>query len=245
MAWADLAAEVATEVALLPRVEAELAGHAAAATSAYRLSRPGPARTPACPGWPRSAAPAVTAIVGRAGPVPHRPTVPQSFTGLAPRAQRDRETDRKGQPMSKAGYRLLRTTLIRAADNARNHDPQLARIYYVQMVERGAEHLKALLRGRRAPGRTTPGRCSQRGMPYVICDTDGTPVDPATRPNRSSPNTGPCPREVRARRRSRKRTGSRAGKAPQQVLAGHDRSDTRRRRQTRRPSPRRILLATT
>jgi hypothetical protein len=45
--------------------------------------------------------------------------------------------------MSKAGNRLLRTTLIRAADHARRQDPQLAKIYYVQMVERGADHLKA------------------------------------------------------------------------------------------------------
>ena len=43
--------------------------------------------------------------------------------------------------MSKAGNRLLRTTLIRAADNARRVDPQLARIYHTQMVERGKDHL--------------------------------------------------------------------------------------------------------
>ena len=46
--------------------------------------------------------------------------------------------------MSKAGPRLLRTTLIRAAETARHLDPQLARLYYVQVVERGACHLKAL-----------------------------------------------------------------------------------------------------
>ena len=68
----------------------------------------------------------------------------KSYTGLAPRASETGNTDRKGQPMTKAGSRLLRTTLIRAADNARKQDPQLARIYYTQMVERGAEHLKAL-----------------------------------------------------------------------------------------------------
>jgi hypothetical protein len=43
--------------------------------------------------------------------------------------------------MSKAGNRLLRTTLVRAADNARRVDPQLAQIYYTQMVERDAEHV--------------------------------------------------------------------------------------------------------
>jgi hypothetical protein len=37
----------------------------------------------------------------------------------------------------------LRTTLIRAADWARKQDPQLARIYFVQMTERGKNHLAA------------------------------------------------------------------------------------------------------
>jgi hypothetical protein len=46
--------------------------------------------------------------------------------------------------MSKAGSRLLRSTLISAADHARKQDPQLAKIYHTQMVERGANHLKAL-----------------------------------------------------------------------------------------------------
>ena len=61
----------------------------------------------------------------------------RSFTGLAPRASETGESDRKGQPMSKAGSSLLRTTLVRAADHARKLDPQLARIYYLQMTERG------------------------------------------------------------------------------------------------------------
>jgi hypothetical protein len=39
---------------------------------------------------------------------------------------------------------LLRTTLVRAADTARKQDPQLARIYYTQMVERGKNHLGAV-----------------------------------------------------------------------------------------------------
>jgi hypothetical protein len=64
--------------------------------------------------------------------------------GSHPRASETGNTDRKGQPMSKAGSSLLRTTLIRAADDARRRDLQLARIYYTQMVERGADHLKAL-----------------------------------------------------------------------------------------------------
>ena len=45
--------------------------------------------------------------------------------------------------MTKAGPSLGRATMFRAADTARKPDPQLARIYYTQMTERGANHLKA------------------------------------------------------------------------------------------------------
>lgn len=38
--------------------------------------------------------------------------------------------------MTKAGSSLLRVTLVQAADHARKQDPQLAKIYYTQMVAR-------------------------------------------------------------------------------------------------------------
>jgi transposase len=225
MAWADLAAEVATEVALLAAARAELAGHAAARAEAYRFTDP--ARLAASlPGLAEVGAPTVTAIVGRAARFRTGRQF-RSFTGLAPRASETGQTDRKGQPMSKAGNRLLRTTLIRAADNARRQDPQLAKIYYVQMVERGADHLKACC--------VVAAHLAERlhavlvrGMPYVVCDTDGTPVDPTTAKQIIAAHWT-VPAAVRARRRSRK-TGptTRAGKAPQQVLTGHGRSDPRR-----------------
>jgi len=221
VAWTDLAAEVATEVRLLTAARAELAAHATARAQAYRFTDP--ARLAASlPGLAEVGAPAVTAIVGRAA---RFRTGRQfgSFTGLAPRASETGETDRKGQPMSKAGNRLLRTTLIRAADNARRQDPQLAKIYWVQMVERGADHLKACC--------VVAAHLAQRlhtvlvrEMPYVVCDTDATPVDPTTA-KRIIAEQWTVPHEVRARRRSRK---TQAGKAPQQVLTGHDRSDPRR-----------------
>ena len=225
MAWTDLAAEVATEVRLLAAVRAELAGHTAARAEAYRFTDP--ARLAATlPGLAEVGAPTVTAIVGRAARFRTGRQF-RSFTGLAPRASETGETDRKGQPMSKAGNRLLRTTLIRAADNARRQDPQLAKIYWVQMVERGADHLKACC--------VVAAHLAERlhavlvrAMPYVVCDTDGTPVDPATAKQLIAEHWT-VPREVRARRRSRKTTSTtRAGKVPQHVLTGHDRSDTQR-----------------
>ena len=61
-----------------------------------------------------------------------------------------------------------------------------------------------------------------RGMPYVICDTDGRPVTP-TEAKAIIADRWAIPAEVRARRRSRK-----MGKAPQQVLEAHVKSDARR-----------------
>lgn len=157
----------------------------------------------------------------------------KSFTGLTPRASETGNTDRRGQPMSKAGSSLLRTTLIRAADTARKQDPQLAKIYYTHIVDRGADHLKALCVVAAALAERA-WAVMRRAMPYVVCDTDGTQVSPE-QAKKIIAERWTVPPEVRARRRSTKTTNKiknlkvgRAGKAPQRVLAGQERSDPRR-----------------
>src|SRR6266540_2075561 len=132
VAFTDLAAEVHTEVRLLRATQAELAAHATQRESCYHWVDPlGLARS--LPGLAEIGGPALVATMGPASRFAAAGKF-RSFTGLAPRASETGDTDRKGQPISKAGNRLLRTTLIRAADNARRTDPQLARIYYLQMV---------------------------------------------------------------------------------------------------------------
>ena len=108
----------------------------------------------------------------------------------------------QGQPISKAGNRLLRTTLVRAADNARRQDPQLARLYYLQMVERGKDHLGAIC----VVAAHLAERAwvvMNRGRPYVVCDTDGTPVT-AAQAKAIIAHHWTVPEEVRRRRRSKK-----------------------------------------
>lgn len=217
IAYTDLAAEVATEIRLLRAVTAELATHAASREEAYRWADPGQlARS--LPGLAEVGGPAAAAGIGRPERFPSGPHF-KSYLGLAPKASETGDTDRKGQTISKAGSALLRTTFIRAADTARKQDPQLARIYYVQMVERGAPHLKALC--------VVAGHLAERfwavmhrGMPYVVCDTDGNPVAPE-QAKAIIAEQWTVTADVRTRRRSRKK---KAGKAPQQAPAGHARS---------------------
>jgi hypothetical protein len=228
VAFADLADEVATEVRLLRAVQAELAEHAAARETCYRWVDPLElARS--LPGVAEIGGPALAAAIG--DPTRFRTGKAfRSYTGLVPKASETGDTDRKGQPMSKAGSSLLRTTLIRAADNARHQEPQLARIYYVQMVERGKDHLGALcvVAANLAERFWT---VMNRGMPYVVCDIDGQPVDP-TQAKVIIAERWTVPAEVRARRRSKK-----AGKAPQTVHTGQPtRGDLPRPRSSAAPA---------
>jgi Transposase IS116/IS110/IS902 family len=169
----ELAAEVTTEVRLLGAIGAELAVHAAAREQYYRQVDPAQlARS--LPGFAEISGPVLVAVMGRPGRF-RDGTRFKSYAGLAPKASETGETDRKGQSMSKAGSSLLRATLFRAADTARRQDPQLARIYYVQMTERGATHLKAccVVAGHLAERAWT---VLNRATPYVICDNNGNPV---------------------------------------------------------------------
>jgi hypothetical protein len=218
VAFTDLAAEVATEVRLLRAVQAELAHHRAERESCYRWVDPtGLARS--LPGLAEVGGPALVAVMGDPTRFAKGKQF-RAFTGLTPRASETGDTDRKGQPMSKAGSSLLRTTMVRAADHARKQDPQLARIYYIQMVERGKDHLGALcvVAANLAERAWT---VMHRAMPYVICDTDSRPVT-TEEAKAIIAEHWTVPPEVRARRRNKK-----MGKAPQTVLDGQSKPNAR------------------
>ena len=153
----------------------------------------------------------------------------KSYPGLAPRASETGDTDRKGQPMSKAGPSLLRAVLFQAADAARRQDPQLARIYYLQMTERGATHLKAccVVAGHLAERAWT---VLHRGTPYAIFDNNGQPVT-SQQARQIIADKWTVPEDVRKRRRSRKM----AGKAPQTAATGPDRRGDPPRSRSSRP----------
>jgi transposase len=224
IAWQELAAEVATEVRLLAATQAELAAHATKREACYqRVDPAGLARS--LPGLATIGGPALVATMGPAQRFTNASKF-RSFTGLAPKASETGQTDRKGQPITKAGNKLLRTTLVRAADHARRQDPQLARSYWIQMVQRGKDHLGAtcVVAAHLAERAWT---VMDRGTPYVVCDTDGTPVTPA-QAKAIIAEHWTVPEQVRRQRRSRK------GKAPQQVLTGHAHGA---RSATRRPAP--------
>jgi transposase len=200
IAFTELAAEVTSEVRLLRATQAELAAHARQREACYRRVDPA-ALARSLPGLATIGGPALVATMGKASRFATAGKF-RSFTGLAPKASETGQVDRKGQPITKAGNKLLRTTLVRAADHARRQDPQLARIYWIQMVQRGKDHLGAtcVVAAHLAERAWT---VMDRGTPYVVCDTDGTPVTPA-QAKAIIAEHWTVPEQVRRQRRSRK-----------------------------------------
>lgn len=218
--FADLGAEIATQAKLIEVTAAERDRHARVREDAYQAVDPdGLART--LPGIATIGGPMVVAGLGRPGRFPNGHAF-KSYCGLAPKASETGDIDSKGQPISKAGATWLRDQFVVSANTARQLDPQLAAVYYTQMVHRGAHHQKALtvVAAKLAERLWT---VMERGSPYIICDVDGTPVDPA-QARAIIAERYTVPAEVRAQRRSRKNRG----KAP------HDAS----RRPTRGDLPR-------
>jgi transposase len=208
VASADLAAEIATEVRLVRALEHELVAHTAAREHAYAKVDPG-GLARSLPGISEIGGPALVAKLGDPARFRHGKQV-RAFTGLAPKASETGDTDRKGQSLSKAGPSLLRTTFVIAADTARKQDPQLARIYYVQMVERGKNHLGALC----VVAATLAERAwivMKRQTPYVVRDIDDRAVEPQEAAAIIAEHWT-VPTDVRARRRNKK-----TGKAPQAI----------------------------
>lgn len=224
----SLAAEMATEIRLIRTLEAERDRHAQQREDAYLEVDPDQlARS--LPGIAQIGGPMLVAVMGDADRFPNAAAF-KAYLGLTPKASETGETDRKGQPMSKAGNRRLRTQLMRSAETARHQDPQLAAIYYDQMVNKGAVHLKALcvVAARLAERAWT---VMHRRAAYELRDTDDTLIDVATA-KQIIAQRFTVPDDIRRQRRSKKK----GGRAPHQVLEGRATSQRPKRDNTRRPS---------
>ncbi len=68
----------------------------------------------------------------------------RGYSGMIPRQDDSGETSKKGLRITKDGPPRLRRCLYLAADSGRQWDPQLAGIYYNQMVHKGNCHTQAV-----------------------------------------------------------------------------------------------------
>lgn len=67
-----------------------------------------------------------------------------NWTGVVPGARQSADSEGKGLRMTKAGPAMMKRALYQAGDIARRYDPQLADLYYREMVHHGKTHLQAM-----------------------------------------------------------------------------------------------------
>lgn len=99
----------------------------------------------------------------------------RGWHGLVPDSRQSGHAESKGLRISRAGPGMIKKYAYLNADVARRHDPQIAAIYYDQMVKKGNHHNQAVCAcATRLLDRVLVVLREDR--PYELRDVDGTPV---------------------------------------------------------------------
>jgi transposase len=99
----------------------------------------------------------------------------RGWSGMVPQSKESAEVESKGLPINHAGPRLIKKYAFLDAEVARQWDPQVAALYYDQMVNKGKHHNQAIC------------ACATHLLdrvfvvlrdhkPYEVRDVDGQPV---------------------------------------------------------------------
>jgi len=124
------------------------------------------------------------------------------FTGAIPKQDDSGETNKKGLPLTQEGPSRFRRDLYLAADVARQWDPQLAKIYYEEMVNKGHCHTQAVWAV--IPNLLNRILCIlKQNRPYELRDTEGNPVS-AKDAKQIIEQKFIVPEEIRQRTRSKR-----------------------------------------
>jgi transposase len=129
-----------------------------------------------------------------------------NYCGIVPGANQSSDSEAKGLRMTKAGPPIMRWALFQAGGIGRAHDPQLACVYYREMVHNGKNHMQAM--------GAVMSHLSARVLavlredkPYVLRDIDGRPVS-HDEARKIILGKYQVPESIRRERRRRKTPGS-------------------------------------
>jgi len=140
--FADLQDEISRELRLMEMEEAEAETIAKRLEQLYRELHPSNnLRT--IPGIGRHTAPIFLAIVGDPSRF-HSQSSFANYCGVVPGAKESADTEVKGLNMTKAGPAIMKWALFQAGQIGRHYDPQMAWLYYREMVHNGKNHMQAM-----------------------------------------------------------------------------------------------------
>ena len=221
----DLQDEIARELRLMEIEEAESESLARRIAELYRILHP---LDDLCtiPGVGEHTAPIFLATVGNPARFPNQSAF-ANWEGVVLGARQSSDVQAKGLRMTKAGPSIMRMALYQAGDIGRRWDPQLAAVYYREMVYHGKNHRQAMGAVMSHLGARV-FTVLKGGRPYEIRDNEGNPISKDDA-RRLILDKYQVPEEIRRERRRRNRKVGKnretatyrtneAAKAPQPVL---------------------------
>lgn len=114
----------------------------------------------------------------------------RGWSGMVPNSKQSADSQASGLKITQAGPSLIKKFAFLDAESARQYDPQIAAIYYEQMVQHGKHHVQAICTCS-AHLLDRVGVVLREDRPYQLRDVDGTAITPNARA-RSLPSVTPC-----------------------------------------------------
>jgi len=171
--FTELQDEIARELRMLEADEVESEALAHRIAEIYqKLHRSDNLRT--IPGVGEHTAPIFLATVGDPARF-HNQSAFANWEGVVPGARQSSNAEAKGLRMTKAGPSIMRMALYQAGDISRRWDPQLAAVYYREMVYHGKNHRQAMGAVMSHLGARV-WRVLREDRPYEMKDPDGNPI---------------------------------------------------------------------
>jgi len=137
---------------------------------------------------------------------------------MVPNSKQSANSEASGLKITQAGPGLIKKFAFMDANAARQCDPQIAAIYYEQMVHRGKHHVQALCTCS-AHLLDRVGVVLREDRPYQLQDIDGTPITPE-RARQIIAERYTVPEEVRKRNSKAKRRERRESQAEKKYKRG-------------------------
>lgn len=99
----------------------------------------------------------------------------RGWSGMVPNSKQSSESEASGLKITQAGPSLIKKFAFLDAESARQCDPQIAALYYNQMVHHGKHHMQAICTCS-AHLLDRVGVVLREDRPYQLQDVDGTPI---------------------------------------------------------------------
>jgi transposase len=142
----------------------------------------------------------------------------RGWSGMVPNSKQSADSQAAGLKITQAGPSLIKKFAFLDAESARQCDPQIAAIYYDQMVHHGKHHVQAICTCS-AHLLDRVGVVLREDRPYELRDVDDTPITPA-RARQIIAERYTVPEEVRKRNRKAQRRERMEARAEKQYKRG-------------------------